>query len=159
MSMLHNSLFRHDRLLAMNRNPLVLKRREIHRNVGCLAGAKAAAGQFELTGAWSIRSANNTPAERAVAADAEDFLKRLDMTIDSTSSKQMVFAIGGIERGFRCAAAETRVEVNAADASSLWAAWVHLENQMRSAGGAILSAAEETREPAWNLQIAPPTWG
>ena len=37
--------------------------------------------------------------------------------------------------------------------------WVHLENQMRSSGGPILRSGETAREPAWPVQIGPPSWG
>ena len=53
--MLHNSTFRRDLLREMNRNPLVLRRRDVHRNVGRRPGAKPLPGQLELAGAWSVR--------------------------------------------------------------------------------------------------------
>src|SRR3954453_15100102 len=77
VTMLHNSLFRRELLLSMNRNPHVLRRRDVHRNVGVRPGAKAGAGQVILDGAWSIECARDLPAEKAVARDAEDFLAKL----------------------------------------------------------------------------------
>jgi hypothetical protein len=46
-----------------------------------------------------------------------------------------------------------------ADANAMWAGWVYLENYMRTAGAAIVPRGEVRREPAWEVQIAPPTWG
>src|SRR5205823_5349009 len=59
----------------------------------------------------------------------------------------------------RCVVGDGRVEVHGADAAALWAGWVHLENEMRASGGAIVPRGEARREPAWDVQIAPPTWG
>ena len=145
----------------MNRHPLVLARREVHRNVGPRPGAKAAAGQVDLAGSggWSVHGARDLPAERATAADAEDFLRKLGVTIDPAAKQQLLLEIGSADRGFRCVVADGRVEVHGVDAAALWAGWVHLENQMREAGGPFLSRGEIRREPAWNTQIAPPTWG
>src|SRR5437773_1612539 len=136
--MLHNSLFRRELLLSMNRNPLVLKRRDVHRNVGVRGGAKPASGQVVLEGAWAIQCARNVAAEKLVAGDAEDFLKRLDVKIDPAASKKILLEVGSAEKGFRCVATAERVEVHASDAAALWAGWVHLENQMRAAGAAIV---------------------
>ncbi len=150
--MLHNSLFRHDLLLKMNRHPLVLQRRQVHRNVGRRTEAKPAAGQIEMTGAWAIRTARALPAEKNVAADAEDFFKRMNVAIDPGAPKQLLLEIGSADAGFRCVVSDSRVEVHGTDAAALWAGWVHLENQ-------ILNAGEIKRRPAWDVQIAPPTWG
>jgi hypothetical protein len=157
--MLHNSLLRRDLLLAMNANPLVLKRRDVHRNIARRDNAKPAAGQMEMSGAWSVRTARDAAAERAVADDAADFLKRIGVTIDPSSSRQVLLEVGSEERGFRCVVAEDRVEVHADGAAALWAGWVHLENAMRTAGAAIVPIGEHRRQPAWDIQIAPPTWG
>ncbi len=157
--MLHNSLMRRDLLLAMNANALVLHRRELHRNVARRGKAKPAAGEIEMTGAWSVRTARDGEAERAVADDAADFLQRMEVTIDPAAPRQVLLEIGSEDKGFRCVVAGDRVEVHAADAGALWAGWVHLENAMRAADGAILPAGELRRRPAWEVQIAPPTWG
>ena len=157
--MLHNSLFRRDLLLEMNRNPHILRRRDVHRNVGVRPDAKAAAGQVQLEGTWSVRTARDIPAEKLVAGDATDFLARVGVKIEADSPRQVLMEIGSSERGFRCVVVNDRVEVHAADPSTLWAGWVHLENQMRSNGGPILATGEIRRQPAWEAQIAPPTWG
>ena len=174
--MLHNSTFRRELLREMNRNPLILARREVHRNVGLrpeakvpagaapagavAAGAAApAAGQVQMSGAWSLRPARDLPAERAVAADATDFLKRLGVAIDPAAKQEILLEVGSAERGFRCVVGDGRVEVHGADAAALWAGWVHLENEMRISGAAIVTRGEVRREPAWERQIAPPTWG
>ena len=157
--MLHNSLFRRGMLAAMNRHPLVLQRRAVHRNVGPVAGAKASAGQIRLEGAWSVRPARNLPAERAVAADAADFLRKLGLDVREEAGNEVLLEVGSAGRGFRLVATPTRLEVHGSDAAALWAGWVNVENQMRTAGGAIVSAGEIQREPAWHLQIAPPAWG
>jgi hypothetical protein len=157
--MLHNSLFRRELLLSMNRNPHVLRRRDVHRNVGVRPGAKAAAGQVMLDGAWSIQCARDLPAEKAVARDAADFLAKLGVKVEAGAAKQVLLEVGSAEKGFRCVASANRVEVHASDAAALWAGWVHFENEMRASGGPIVKLGEEDRVPAWETQIAPPTWG
>ncbi len=157
--MLHNSLTRRDMLREMNANPIVVHRRDVHRNVGVTPGARPTTNQIALTDSWSIRTARDLPAERAVANDATDFLKRMNVAIDPSAPKQILFEIGSSNTGFRTVSSKDRVEVHAADASSLWSGWVHLENEMRRAGGPILTIGEEQRTPAWPIQIAPPTWG
>jgi hypothetical protein len=113
-----------------------------------------------LSGAWAVRTARKTPAEQAVAADAVDFLKRLGVEVWDDGKNEVLFEVGSVEGpGFRVVASETRVEVHAADASSLWAGWVSVENQMRSAGLAAVRRGEARGHPAWRVQIAPPTWG
>src|SRR4051812_15631658 len=114
--MLHNSLYRRDLLLAMNKNPHVLRRRDVHRNVSPRPGAKPAAGQVALEGKWSIRTARDLPAERAVAADAEDFLKRLGILIDPSAANQVLLEVGSSDVGFRVSVSPQRIEVHAADA-------------------------------------------
>jgi hypothetical protein len=157
--MLHNSLTRREMLRAMNSNPLVVHRRDVHRNVGIVPDAKPSSNQIALSGPWSIRTARDLPPERAVANDAKDFLSRMNVTIDQNAPKQILLEIGSSNAGFRTVVAPDRIEVHAADASALWSGWVHLENAIRRAGGAILSTGEEQRTPAWPVQIAPPTWG
>jgi hypothetical protein len=157
--MLHNSLFRREMLRAMNANPIVVARRDVHRNVGRSPDARPGANQMILDGVWSIRTARDLPAERAVAADAHDFLSRMDVTIDPKSSRQILVEIGSSDVGFRSVVTTNRVEVHAVDSAALWAGWVHLENEMRRAGGPILTIEELRRAPAWEVQIAPPTWG
>jgi hypothetical protein len=145
----------------MNANPLVVARRDVHRNVGRRADAKpaAAATQVELKGAWAVRSARKHPAELAVAADATGFLKRFGAEIRDDAKNEVLLEIGSAERGFRVSASDTRVEVHAADANALWAGWVYCENALRVAGAPIIARTEVTREAAWPIQIAPPTWG
>jgi hypothetical protein len=157
--MLHNSLFRRDLLLAMNREPLVLHRRDVHRNVVRWPGAKPSPGGFVLDGDWAVHPARDDAAARAVAEDARDFLKRLGVAVNDNAAKQILFETGSSAAGFRCAMSPDRIEVHAADNSSLWAGWVHLENAMREAGGPFLHSGEVSRQPAWQIQIAPPTWG
>ena len=48
--MLHNSLYRRDLLLSMNKHPLVVHRRDVHRNVARRTDPKPAANQIALTG-------------------------------------------------------------------------------------------------------------
>ena len=86
--MLHNSLLRRDLLLAMNRNPLILHRREVHRNVGLWPDAKPAAGQVQLVGAWAVRTARDSTAENLVAKDAADFLGKLGVKIEDLKKIQ-----------------------------------------------------------------------
>src|SRR5688500_2166661 len=157
--MVHNSLHRRDELRATNANPLALKRRDVHRNVGRRPDAKPTADQFALEGPWAIATARGGDAERLVADDATDFLKWLDVAIDPKSTNGIHFEVGSSEAGFRTVAEPGRIEVHAASAASLWAGWVHLENEIRAAGGPILRRAEVARRPAWDVQIAPPTWG
>jgi len=157
--MLHNSLHRRDLLKAMNAHPLVVKRRDVHRNVGRREGVTAGPTQLLLDGAWALECATNHSAERAVAADAEDFLKRMGVTIDPASTSRIRFEIGSRDVGFRLLVEPQRVEAHAADASSLWSGWVQLEYQMRMACGPLLAKGEHQAEPAWPVQIAPPTWG
>src|SRR5688500_3126489 len=157
--MVHNSLHRRDELRATNANPLALKRRDVHRNVGRRPDAKPTADQFALEGPWAIATARGGDAERLVADDATDFLKWLDVAIDPKSTNGIHFEVGSSEAGFRTVAEPGRIEVHAASAASLWAGWVHLENEIRAAGGPILRRGEVRREPAWDVQIAPPTWG
>ena len=157
--MLHNSTFRRELLREMNRNPLVLARREVHRHVGRRAGEKAGAGQMEMSGAWSVRAARDMPAEHAAVADASDFLARMGVKIDPSAKQQVLLEVGSTERGFRCVVDAGRVEVHGESAAALWAGWVHLEHEMRAAGGPFLPRGELRREPAWETQIAPPTWG
>jgi hypothetical protein len=73
--MLHNSLFRRELLQSMNRHPLIVARRDVHRNVGVRPGVKAAAATQVMlgSGAWAVRAARKSAAEAAVAADATDF--------------------------------------------------------------------------------------
>lgn len=157
--MLHNSLARRELLLSMNKEPLVLQRRDVHRNVARRSGAKAPAGAVELAGAWSVQPAGDSPAERVLAADAEDFLKRMGVTVQPDAQNHILLEVGSAKAGFRTVVAKDRIDVHAADAGSLWSGWVHLENQMREAGGPFLALGETSREPAWDVQIAPPTWG
>jgi hypothetical protein len=157
--MLHNSIFRRDMLREMNANPLMLRRRDVHRNVAPRAGAKAGAGEMLMQGAWAVRSSRGHAAEKAVADDAGDFLKRMGVEIDPSAKNEVLLEIGSAKSGFRCVSSPTRLEVHAANASALWAGWVHIENHMRSGGGPIVAGSEIRREPAWDVQIAPPTWG
>src|SRR3954469_7073417 len=120
--MLHNSLYRRDMLRERNAHPLVVRRREGHRNGG-VRTAKPQANQMALEAAWTIRTARDLPAERAVARDAEDFLKRLNVTIQDGAKKQLLLEIGSCDVGFRCVVEENRIDVHAADASALWAGW------------------------------------
>src|SRR5688500_14366829 len=140
--MLHNSLHRRDLLLAMNRDPLVLKRRDVHRNVGRRPDAKPGTDQFVLDGAWAITTGRDGDAEHLVALDAADFLKRLDVSIDPAAKSRIHFEVGSCDAGFRCSCEPGRVEVHAADAATLWAGCIHLENEMRTNGGPILRPAE-----------------
>ena len=120
---------------------------------------KAAATQVMLGGAWAVRAARESPAEAAVAADAADFLRKLGVDVRDDAKNEVLFEIGSAQRGFRIVASDTRLEIHAADANALWAGWVYVENQMRAAGGPIVARVEVRREPAWDVQIAPPTWG
>ncbi|MEO6435997.1 MAG: hypothetical protein ABIP55_09575, partial [Tepidisphaeraceae bacterium] len=124
--MLHNSLFRRDMLKAMNAHPLVMRRRDVHRNIGPSPGAKAGAGQVMLGGAWSVRTARELPAERAVAADADDFLRKVGIELAEAAKNEVLLEIGSAERGFRVVASPSRLEVHGADAAALWAGWVHV---------------------------------
>src|SRR5690349_17072536 len=99
--MLHNSLTRRDMLREMNANPIVVHRRDVHRNVGVTPGARPTTNQIALTDGWSIRTARDLPAERAVATDATDFLKRMNVAIDPSAPKQILFEIGSSNTGFR----------------------------------------------------------
>ncbi|MEA2711445.1 MAG: hypothetical protein QOF78_4046 [Phycisphaerales bacterium] len=157
--MLHNSLFRRELLQSMNRHPLIAARRDVHRNVSPRPVAKVAADQVIFRGAWAVRAARKSAAETAVAADAADFLKRMGVDVRDDAKNEILFEIGSAERGFRVVASETRLDVHAADAGALWAGWVSVENQMRTSGGPIVARGEFSAEPAWNIQIAPPTWG
>jgi hypothetical protein len=157
--MLHNSLHRRDLLKAMNANPLCVRRRDVHRNVGRRDGVAPQPNQIMLEGAWKVEPSHNNTAERAVAADAEDFLRRMGVTIDAAATNHILLEIGSREKGFRTVVEPARVEVHAADARSLWAGWVQLEYQMRMASGPLLVKGEHQAEPAWDVQIAPPTWG
>ncbi len=157
--MLHNSLHRRELLKSMNAHPLCVKRRDVHRNVGRAEGVKPTANQVMLDGAWAVEASNDHSAERAVARDAEDFLRRMGVTLDAKATNRIRLEIGSRDKGFRLLVEPNRVEVHAADASSLWAGWVQLEYQMRGASGPMLVKGEFEREPAWGVQIAPPTWG
>src|SRR5688572_5994437 len=158
--MLHNSLFRRELLQSMNRHPLIVARRDVHRHVGPRAGAKAAAAtQVMLSGAWAVRAARKSAAEAAVATDASDFLRKMGVDVRDDATKEVLLEIGSTPRGFRIVASDTRLDVHAADANALWAGWVYVENYMRTAGAAVVPRAEVRREPAWAVQIAPPTWG
>src|SRR5688572_11059151 len=158
--MLHNSLFRRELLQSMNRHPLIVARRDVHRHVGPRAGAKAAAAtQVMLSGAWAVRAARKSAAEAAVAADASDFLRKLGVDVRDDANSEVLLEIGSTPRGFRIVASDTRLEIHAADANALWAGWVYVENYMRTAGAAVVPRVEVRREPAWDVQIAPPTWG
>ena len=157
--MLHNSLFRRELLQKMNRQPLIVARRDVHRNVSPRPDVKAAATQVMLSGAWAVRAARKSAAEAAVAADARDFLRKLGVDVRDDAKNEVLLEMGSTERGFRVVAAATRLEIHAADANALWAGWVYLENYMRTAGAAVAPRVEVRREPAWAVQIAPPTWG
>src|SRR4051794_37942676 len=157
--MLHNSLYRRDLLKSMNANPLCVARRDVHRHVGRRDGAGPQPNQILLDGSWKIEASHNNAAERAVAADAEDFLKHMGVTIDPGATSRILLEIGSRDKGFRTVVEPGRVEVHAADASSLWSGWVQLEYQMRMASGPLLVKMEHQAEPMWDVQIAPPTWG
>jgi hypothetical protein len=157
--MLHNSLHRRDLLKAMNANPLCVRRRDVHRHVGRREGVGPQPNQIALDGTWKIEASRNASAERAVAADAEDFLKRMGVTIDGGATSRVHLEIGSRERGFRTVVEPGRVEVHAADASCLWSGWTQLEYQMRMANGPLLVKGEHQAEPMWEVQIAPPAWG
>jgi hypothetical protein len=157
--MLHNSLFRRELLQSMNRHPLIVARRDVHRNVAPRPGVKAAETQAMLSGAWAVRPARKSAAERAAAADATDFLRKMGVDLRDDAKNEVLLEIGSTERGFRIAGSDTRLEIHAADANALWAGWVYVENYMRTAGAAVVPRVEVRREPAWDVQIAPPTWG
>jgi len=157
--MQHNSFGKRDLLLPLNNHPLVQARREPHRNVGRDPQAQAGPGQFVVDGDWSIQCASENAAEQLVAADLTDFLRRLDVLLADTSERAIRLAVGGVAEGFLLRASSEGVQLDAADAGSLWAGLVHLENEMRIAGGPFLTAGETTRTPAWETQICPPTWG
>ena len=158
--MLHNSLFRRELLREMNGLPLVVQRRDVHRHVPIQPDVKAApAAQVMLGGAWAVRAAHRSRAEGTVVSDAIDFLKKLGVDVRDETSNEILFEIGSTPHGFRVVTSDARVEIHAADANALWAGWVYCENYMRTAGAAILPRGEVTREPAWEVQIAPPTWG
>src|SRR5437867_3401828 len=143
--MLHNSTFRRELLREMNHNSLVLARREVHRNVGLGPGAAPAAGQVQVSGAWSVRPGRDLPAERAVAKEAEGCFRRLDVTVYPAAKQEILLEVGSAESGFRCVVGDGRVEVHGADAAALWAGWVHLENEMRISGAAIVTRGEVRR--------------
>src|SRR5947207_2868403 len=126
--MLHNSLFRRDMLAAMNRNPVIVARRDPHRHV--MPGPNA------LNGSWSVQTARQLPAEKLVADDANDFLTKLGVKLDARSDNRILLEIGSAPAGFRCLREPSRIEIHAADASALWAGWVHVENELRA--GAVL---------------------
>ena len=143
----------------MNRHPLIVARRDVHRHVGPRPGVQAAATQVMLEGAWAVRAARKSAAEVAVAADASDFLRKMGVDVRDDAKHELLLEIGSTPRGFRIAASDTRLEVHAADANALWAGWVYVENYMRTAGAPVVPRVEVRREPAWAVQIAPPTWG
>jgi hypothetical protein len=159
--MLHNSLFQRDLLRRMNAHPLARGRRDPHRSVELRPGAKAGAGEVLLEGAWSIESARQHPAEQRVVEDAVDFLHRMKVDAAPASGARQVvlFEVGSCECGFRIVVERERLEVHGADAGSLWAGWTHVENEMCLAGSPVLRAGQVVREPAWAVQIAPPSWG
>src|SRR5687768_17679386 len=157
--MLHNSLHRRELLKSMNAHPLCVRRRDVHRHVGRVDGTKPVANQVMLEGAWAVETSTDHSAERAVARDAEDFLKRMGVTLDPKATNRLRLEIGSRDTGFRLLVEPNRVEVHAADTSSLWAGWVQLEYQMRMASGPLLTKGEHEAEPAWGVQIAPPAWG
>lgn len=159
--MLHNSLYSRDLLKKMNGDPVVLARRDPHRNVARQPNAAAGAGRFLLEGAWAVHTSTGNPAEALVAKDACDFLHRMDIkpAESNASAPTLLLEVGSCDRGFRCVSQPGGIEIHAADAASLWAGWVHLENEMRSLGAPILAREEIMREPAWHVQIAPPSWG
>src|SRR5688500_15659815 len=132
--MLHNSLFRRELLQSMNRHPLIVARRDVHRSVAARPGAKPTESQCMLAGAWAVRAARAAPAEQAVAADARDFLKRLGVELREDAKNEVLLEFGSAQRGFRIVASDTRLEIHAADAAALWAGWVSVENQMRASG-------------------------
>ncbi|HVF09493.1 MAG TPA: hypothetical protein VNA16_01750 [Abditibacteriaceae bacterium] len=155
----HNSFNNRESLLAMNRHPVVKERRAVHRNVGRRPGAQPASDQFLLSGSWVVECATGHDAEQLVAADARDFLQRLDVVIEPQATNYIRFEIGSREAGFRCISSPQKIEIHAADAAAMWAGWVHFENEMRANGGPILTQGEVQREPAWDVQISPTTWG
>lgn len=157
--MQHNSFGKHDLLLPLNNEPLVRARREPHRNVSRNPDATAGEGQFLLDNSWQVECVTGDACEQLVAADLTDFLQRLDVVPATNAERKIRFQIGAVEEGFRIWSTPASVEVAAADAGSLWAALVHLENEMRAAGGPILPIGETKRVPAWEVQICPPAWG
>jgi hypothetical protein len=157
--MLHNSLYRRELLLSTNRNPEVLRRRDVHRTVSRRTEAKAGPGQLALTGPWSVTTARSHPAENLVAADAADFLKRMGVELAESSTNAILIELSSHPAGFRTVIDDHRIELHAADASALWSGWVHLELLMRAAGTAVLPKGELSKRPAWDTQIAPPAWG
>src|SRR3954451_15970956 len=100
--MLHNSLPRRDLLLSMNKEPLVLRRRDVHRNVAPRAGVAMPPGFVKLEGEWAVQSARDSAQAGLVAADAEDFLRRMGVTVQPDAPKQILFEIGSANAGFRC---------------------------------------------------------
>src|SRR5688572_6711086 len=157
--MLHNSLHRRELLKSMNAHPLCVKRRDVHRNVGRAPGVTPQPNQVLLDGPWKVEASHDSSAERAVAADAADFLKRMGVTIDAGATNRILLEIGSRPKGFRTIVEPGRIEVHAADAACLWSGWVQLEYQMRMASGPLLVKGEHQAEPMWDVQIAPPTWG
>ncbi len=157
--MMHHSLYRRDLLRTMNANPLILQRRDPHRNVGLRGKVEAGPGQLKLSGKWRVQTARKDRAEELVAEDARDFLKHLGVELSDSGESQILVEIGSCPVGFRTVVERNRVEVHAADAGSMWAGWVSLEHEMRRNGGAVLANGERSHKPAWQVQIAPPSWG
>src|SRR5688572_11374591 len=109
--MQHNSFKNREKLLAMNRHPVTRERRIVHRNVGRRPGAQPSANQLQLFGSWAIESATGHEAEQLVAADARDFLQRLEVVIEPQASKIIQLEIGSCNVGFHCVAAPDKIEV------------------------------------------------
>lgn len=157
--MLHNSLYRRDLLRSMNKHPLVVHRRDVHRNVARRTDPKPTASQIALADSWAIQTARALKPESLVAADAADFLTILGVPLSDAAPNQLLIELGSCDAGFRTLVEPGRIELHAADAGALWSGWTHLENQMRAAGSPVLTKGETLRRPAWGVQIAPPTWG
>ena len=109
--------------------------------------------------AWSVQPAGDSPAERVLAADAEDFLKRMGVTVQADAPNHVLLEVGSRNRAFAPWSPRTAWTFTRPTRSASGPAGFHLENQMREAGGPFLALGETSREPAWDVQIAPPTWG
>ncbi len=153
---MHNSLFLRPLLREMNAHPLVRERRDAHRLVMADPAAQAGAGEITLAGTWRVEAP--LPALRE---DAEDFLRRLGVTVEATAAQGVTFRLAPDlgARDCRMTVGAEAVLVEGGGTAGLWAGWAWLEFEMLSRRGPFLPTGIVTRRAGWEVQISQGPWG
>jgi hypothetical protein len=161
---MHNSLFIHDLLKKTNSDPMRVARRDPHRRVMRDPAARAAAGEFELSGAWAVRCHVVPEVDPVVQEDVADFLARMGVCNSQTTEDATITFVcaaddGLGERDCRLSFQPGRIVVQGGSVTGVWAGVAWLEWEMRTRRGPFLPMGEFERRAAWPVQISQGPWG